>query len=65
MASPSTSANVYDSLGDGLMAAGDPAAAAAQYEIAVRRAEAIAHPALAVYRTNLEAARKQLSEKQR
>ncbi|HSJ16022.1 MAG TPA: hypothetical protein VK939_16560 [Longimicrobiales bacterium] len=36
--SPSTSANVYDSLGDGLMAAGDPAAAAARGEIAVRRA---------------------------
>lgn len=54
------SANVYDSLGDGLMATGDVAGALAQYERAVQLAESTGHQFLATYRTNLEAARKRL-----
>ena len=48
------SANVYDSLGDGLLALGDRAGARAQFEKAVALAEESGHPVLQESRRKLE-----------
>jgi hypothetical protein len=48
-------ANVYDSLGDGLLARGDEAGARAQFARAVEIAEKTGHPVLAESRRKLEA----------
>jgi hypothetical protein len=58
------SPNVYDSLGDALMAAGDVAGAVEQYAEAVERGEKTGHASLTVFRTNLENARKRLEQAQ-
>jgi tetratricopeptide (TPR) repeat protein len=49
------SANVYDSLGDGLLARGDEAGARAQFARAVEIAEKTGHPVLTESRRKLEA----------
>jgi predicted alpha/beta superfamily hydrolase len=56
------SANVYDSLGEGLEAAGRLAAAVRQYELAVERGEANGDPLTTAFRAHLEAARRRLAE---
>lgn len=52
------SANAYDSLGEGLQAAGRPDAALAQFEEAVRRGEASKDPLLPTFRQHRDALRK-------
>ena len=57
------SANVYDSLGEGLEAAGHSREALEQYEEAVKRGEAAGDPLLDTFRANRDAARKRLSSR--
>lgn len=56
------SPNVYDSLGEGLEAAGQLTDALARYEEAVRRGEASKDPALDVYREHRDRLRARLSQ---
>ncbi len=56
------SPNVYDSLGEGLEAAGKYQEALAQYEEAVKRGEAAGDPLLDAFRQHRDAARKKVSE---
>lgn len=57
------SANVYDSLGEGLEATGRLDEALARYEEAIRRAEADKDPLLDVFRAHRDAARKKIAER--
>ena len=57
------SPNAYDSLGEGLEAAGRLDDALAKYEDAIRRAEAGTDPLLDTFRAHREAARKKVAER--
>lgn len=57
------SANAYDSLGEGLEAAGRLDDALAKYEEAIRRGEADKDPLLDAFRAHRDAARKKLAER--
>lgn len=57
------SANAYDSLGEGLEAAGRLDDALARYEEAIRRAEANKDPLLDIFRVHRDAVRKKLAER--
>jgi pimeloyl-ACP methyl ester carboxylesterase len=58
------SANAYDSLGEGLEAAGRLDDALAKYEEAIRRGEAAKDPLLDAFRAHRDAVRKKLGERQ-
>ncbi|MEE8191556.1 MAG: alpha/beta hydrolase-fold protein [Gemmatimonadales bacterium] len=57
-----TSANVYDSLGDGYDAAGEDQMAMESYEKAYRMAQDTNHPALATYQSNYERMTQKLAQ---
>lgn len=57
------SANAYDSLGEGLEAAGRLDDALAKFEEAIRRAEADKDPLLDTFRAHRDAVRKRLAER--
>ena len=57
------SANAYDSLGEGLEAAGRLDDALAKYEEAIKRAEADKDPLLDIFRAHRDAARKKIAER--
>jgi hypothetical protein len=58
-----SSANAYDSLGEGLEAAGRLDDALAKYEEAIRRAESDKDPLLDVFRAHRDAARKKIADR--
>jgi tetratricopeptide (TPR) repeat protein len=55
------SPNVYDSLGEGLEAAGQLPEALEQYEEAVKRGESASDPALDIFRQHRDAAKQKLN----